>query len=288
MVMRTLYRAARNITMDLKRTSGLFGYMPHYPRKTNVSRLLSEVSEALGLPPLSVDALWKQYSSFSLEQQYRSRFGEVKTLCTEEAFVIFVSLWRYRPSHILEIGTQHGKSTRRILDMKKLLSLTAGVHAYDISDDIRYFDRTEATLTIRDLTQCFGEELDKYYPEGGCIFLDARPYFLLKEVISECLRRANWTLFIHDCGPGICNPRMTIPYDDPNISSRTGLWERHVLTECLNIHPETVLTFSHAETASHRLKIFSTCHGIALMLSKEMLDLPLPASLQVPEGETHK
>ena len=73
-------------------------------------------------------------------------------------------------------------------------------------------------------------------------------------------------LALHDCGRGLCNPRMAIARDDPNVSSLTGVWERHVLGEAFGVADPLDPRLDATATDTHRLRVFDTPHGMAIVL----------------------
>ena len=74
-------------------------------------------------------------------------------------------------------------------------------------------------------------------------------------------------LAIHDCTAGLCNPRMTLAKDDPNVTSATGTWERHVLAQRFGIGDPLSPALDRATTPTHRLTIFDTPHGLGVVLA---------------------
>jgi hypothetical protein len=72
-------------------------------------------------------------------------------------------------------------------------------------------------------------------------------------------------LAIHDCGRGLCNPRMSIARDDPDVTSTTGVWERHILAEVFGVDDPRSERLDCAESPSHRLAIFDTRHGLGVV-----------------------
>jgi hypothetical protein len=246
-------------------------YRPQLLDQVDLAQVQAAAGDYFHLAPDELSSSYQRYRRFHEQNGYEQSLGESRTLSFEEAFLVYLSLERTRPEKIIEIGTQHGKSTRRILDMLSLLNLEAQVTCFDILDDLRFVTRDEINLVLRDITGGFLAVLETEHP--AFIFLDARPYSLLKEVISEFLA---WSqedpaiLAIHDCSPGLYNPKMRIPKDQPErISSRTGVWERHVMAEVLSL-PESAL--ADASTPTHRLRVFPTRHGLALLAPHLVLD----------------
>jgi len=230
--------------------------------------LINELAVFANINITDLEKLFQRYSDLSKYNNYQNKFGESKTLCFEEAFIIYCLLYKQNPDTIVEIGTQHGKSTRRIIDMKDSLGLSSEIVCYDILDEVKYFKSNEARLIIKDITNSFQEEVLKKY-KSGFIFLDARPYSLLYNIISSVVYNTkDWALSIHDCGRNLCNPYMFIDKNDSNaISSGSGVWERHVLGKIFNIDDVYSVKLNNAKLGIHKLKIFETRHGLGVITS---------------------
>src|SRR5262249_34857453 len=150
-------------------------------------------------------------------------------------FALYALLSERRPESLVEVGTQHGKSARRLLDMRDSLGLSAPLTCFDVVDALESVRRDEVELVIGDVTGRFHEAVLDVRPPGVA-FLDVHTYPLLREAVAAVLAdRRDWVLAIHDCGPGLCNPHMILAKDDPNITSATGVWERHVLAEAFGV-----------------------------------------------------
>lgn len=242
-----------------------FTFKPRFPDHVNHSLLISQAADYFNIPLHEVQEHFQSYQKLHVDKDYERTLGERKTLSFEEAFLIYLAVLRLRPSHVVEIGTQYGKSTRRILDILDQLDLTSTVTCLDVVDELKYVSHQEINLILHDVTNNFLETiLAQYSP--GVIYLDAHPYKLLDNVIAQFIE---WSqthpaiLAIHDCGIGLFNPHMRIPKDDPiAITSKTGHWERHVLTEIFSAPNQDLEDYS---TPTHRLRIFSTTHGLALL-----------------------
>jgi glycosyltransferase involved in cell wall biosynthesis len=245
-------------------------YRPVILDRVNHEKLAAEISEFFQCERTEVETEFKNYRQFHDARAYAQTLGERKTLCLEEAFILYLLLAKTRPATLVEIGTQHGKSTRRLIDIKNLLGLPGELVTFDIEDQVQHFQPPEAKLVLRDVMGRFAKEvLDAYEP--GFVFLDAHPYGLVKEVVTEILAPARkWTLAIHDCGVGLCNPRMPLAKDDPNISSSTGLWERHVLAEVFGVDDPLREALNYQETPTHRFRVFTTPHGTGVFLPKAL------------------
>lgn len=246
-------------------------YRPDFPKYNDKNELIRAASECFGVPIDYATGIYKTYHAFHLDKGYTRRFGELKTLSFEEAFVICVALALHQPPVIIEIGTHYGRSTRRLLDIKELLGLKSQMICFDVMDEVRYFACDEADLILEDLKgRVRRDVLERYEP--GLIFIDTHEHPLLREVISGVLTGPNgWLLTIHDCGRGNCNPRMTSSVEDVQINSETGVWERHILADLFHIEDPMSVSLDECETGTHQLKIFETLHGLALIRPQETL-----------------
>ena len=129
---------------------------------------------------------------------------------------------------------------------------------------MRHFGPREATLVVGDVTGRFrAEVLQAHAPD--LVFLDVHAHALLREAIIETLARPGAWLAMHDCGRGLCNPRMTIAPEDPGVGSGTGVWERHVLAEAFGVGDPLDPRLDDLETTGHRLRIFDTPHGLGII-----------------------
>jgi glycosyltransferase involved in cell wall biosynthesis len=245
-------------------------YMPFIPAWTNLDKLFGEIADFFECDRETVERKFGLYEAIHKEKRHAETLGERKTLCLEEAFILYLVLERFRPRTILEIGTQHGKSARRLIDMQAALGLDAKIVCFDIVDEVKHFARDEAELVLKDLTGIFrNQAFNVYMPQ--IIFCDVHRYNLMKEVISTAMEsRRQCIVAIHDCGLGLCNPTMPISRDDPDISSSTGLWDRHVLAELFKIADPLSPDLDRAKNRSSRLRIFSTPHGLGLVVPRKM------------------
>jgi hypothetical protein len=141
-----------------------------------------------------------------------------------------------------------------------------------VGDQVRFFKKGEAELVVEDLTGRFrAQVLERLQPQ--LIFLDVHHYRLLREAITECLAcDRHLATAIHDCGRGLCNPRMTLSRDDPNVSSITGVWERHLLAEALQVEDPMSGELDALERGRHRMRIFDTTHGLAVIVPRRRID----------------
>ena len=243
-------------------------YRPVIPRSVDHAVLLRDIAEATGSPQPHVERLWGDYRELAARQKHAETLGEIGTTSTEEAFALHCLLDLLKPAHLVEIGAYEGASTRRILDSIAHLQLPTRVTTFDIVDLARHFQPDEARLILQDVTDSVGRDILEAF-EPGIIYLDAHPWRLLQNVLRAVLRREDWILAIHDCSPVLCNPRMTIPKDEPRlISARTGHWERHVLADVFGLADPLDLRLDQLDTARHRLRVLGTQHGLALVLPK--------------------
>lgn len=251
----------RRLRAALSRRRGFSGRLPD---KVDHEQLVAQAADFFALTPDAARRGFSDYRRLHERHSYAAALGERKTLSFEEAYLLYLAALHVRPAQVVEIGTQYGKSTRRILDLFSYLQMPVEVTCFDIADELRFVRRDEVQLDIQDIT---GQAREIVF-EGmapGLTYLDARPYALLKDVIGEFLA---WSpgrpvlLAIHDCTPHLYNPKMTVARDDAEVGSHTGVWERHVLGELFATPNERL---EDVRTPAHRLRIFGTPHGLALI-----------------------
>jgi len=243
-------------------------YRPFIPDFVDEGEILGQLARLLDATEPELRPVLREYRGIHEAEGYAGRLGEFKTLAFEEAFAIYALLLRLRPATVVEVGTQEGRSTRRIVDMRRKLGQAGRVRCYDPVDSLRFVNHDEVDFSREDLTGRFREEvLDRH--GTGLIFLDAHPYPLLREVISEAMNHpGGWTLAVHDCSKGLCNPRMLLAREDPGVTSLTGTWERHVLAELFGVADPLSDRLDAAETATHRLQVLGTRHGLAVIMPR--------------------
>jgi glycosyltransferase involved in cell wall biosynthesis len=244
------------------------GFVPSIPDRVDEEKLVEEVGRFFGLARADVENRLRIYRSVHEAKDYARRLGEFKTLCFHEAFVLSVLLGLMRPRTIVEVGTGDGRATRRILDLVTLLGLDSRVVCFDPAPQVRHFAPQEATVIARDVTGRFAEEVLDAYPPG-LIFLDVHAYATLHEAVGRTMAHpGRWALAAHDCGRGLCNPHMTLAKEDGNVTSSTGVWERHVLAELFGVADPLSRQLDGAQTATHRLRVFDTPHGLGVILPR--------------------
>ena len=239
-------------------------YSPHFPGKMDHDRLRKDTAGSLGI---SLDSAGENYILYRRTHEtldYERRFGEFKTLCFEEAYVIYCAVRSVKPRSIIVIGAQQGQSTRRIIDLSRLAGINLKPVCFDFSDQIEHFSKDEADLRVCDLRGKFDAEVLRAH-QPGLIFVDEHNRDLLDEIIRGVLAdRRNWTLVLHDCGRGLCNPRMRVSEGD-EVTSMTGVWERHLLARAFGVEDPLSERLDATSNASHRLTIFETTHGLAVV-----------------------
>jgi hypothetical protein len=150
--------------------------------------------------------------------------------------------------------------------MITLLGLDSRVVCIDPGTQARHFAPEEATVINRNVTGRFAEEVLAVY-KPGLVFLDVHTHALLHEAVSRTMTHpGNWTLALHDCGRGLCNPHMTLAKENLAVTSSTGVWERHVLAELFSVSDPLSTQLDQAATATHRLHIFDTPHGLGVIM----------------------
>lgn len=245
-------------------------YRPMFPDAVHERELIEGVRDVFGVPTGDVQRMFSAYRTFHESKGYVQALGEWKTLNFEEAFIAAVALSLTRAETLVEIGTQEGKSTRRLVDLKEFLGLSMRVICFDKSDSLKFVRRDEVELRIENLLGCFRTQvLDRF--GGGCLFLDVHEYPLLKEILTETIRHYGpWSVLIHDCGRGLCNPRMRLAKDDPHVTSQTGTWERHVLAEIFGVADPCDSVLDQRSTQTHTLRVFGTRHGLGVLTRRRV------------------
>ena len=80
---------------------GHTGYTPSIPARVDHQKLIGEIAEFVGSEQSTVRTMFQTYLSFHRAKGYEQTLGELKTLCFEEAFVIYCLLAARRPRTIL-------------------------------------------------------------------------------------------------------------------------------------------------------------------------------------------
>lgn len=242
-------------------------YVPYrcaWPDPVDTETILDQINDFFRVRELR--KWWDEYLHLARAKKHSEILGERKTLNREEAFILFVMMKHYKPRSIIEIGALLGRSTRRIIDIKKYLKLDAKITCFDIVNKVKFFSPAEARLCLRDLTDSFSEVIETH-PSGGLIYLDAHPYDLTYNVTRLAMQSGKWLVTVHDCASFLCNPNMKIGKNDP-VTSLTGHWERYVLASIFNINDPLDEVLDQQMTQSHRMRIFNTLHGICAIVPK--------------------
>src|SRR5262249_35536183 len=81
-------------------------YTPFIPAQVDQGKLIADVGDFFGLTKADATALYSTYRALHDAKDYARTLGELKTLCFEEAFVLFAALNTWRPRTLVAIGTQ--------------------------------------------------------------------------------------------------------------------------------------------------------------------------------------
>jgi predicted O-methyltransferase YrrM len=249
----------------LKRFSARPNYSPIYNSVMDHVTAVAAVVELWSISSDQANSLWEQHRTFVEKMCYGEEITAGKTLSFDESFFIYVLLAQRRPRTIVEIGTQYGRSTRRLIDMSHELELNSHIVCYDIVDEVVFFKKgREAELRICDITPNFSHEIMDTL-KADIVFLDARPRPLIEAVVAGVLISPHpCVLAIHDCARGICKKDTTyIPQISP--TSMTGVWERHVLAEIFSIKDPLSSQLDSCDQLGMRLRIPSTRHGLGML-----------------------
>lgn len=257
---------ARNV----KATEQPGQYRPVYGRGLGRKGLVAELAAFFGRDERQIDAYYQEYRALYRRRRYRRYLSEHKTTCFEEAFIFFVLFSLIRPRRMVEIGTQYGQSTRRFLDIAGHLGLETEIVCYDVADELKFVGHEEVRLVLQDVTGRAQEEIyQRWQPD--IVFLDARPYHLIRDVVQAALEAPDGSvLVIHDCTRGLCHPGMPLSREDTRISSKTGVWERHVLAEFFGIDQPCRRALDYVAHRNHVLRIFDTRHGLGVIAPRRV------------------
>jgi glycosyltransferase involved in cell wall biosynthesis len=252
-------------------TSKPNAFAPQFVMRVDHQQLLTEAAGFFGLLRADAQGTLRDYHRLHEAQGYTQTLGEWKTLTFEESFLIGLHWSLVRPATVVEIGSGTGRASRRLVDLQQWLGLNPRMQAYDVNNELQHVRLDELEFHAKDLHGWVRREILDRYGEGF-IFVDVHDYALLREIITETLAHYGaWSLAIHDCGRGLCNPRMTLAKDDSAVTSLTGVWERHVLADALGIADPLSMQLDQCSTATHRLKIFETQHGLAFLMPVGLL-----------------
>lgn len=241
-------------------------YTPQLNETQDHDELLEEAQEFFGLSAEAIARHYSQAIDLCRRERHSQTLGERKTLSFEEAFLLQVVMDQIRPRRIVQIGVEDGRSTRRILDVKHLLGLNSSVECLDDSPDRLATlpkDVVSKVLDADSLANCG-------LCSGDLVYSDIRSRKVLENLVTLQQSGLGFTLALHDCAVGICNPRMS--FDQPEvetISSWTGVWERHVLAKAFGVADPRSSALDDLTWNDLRLKIFSTPHGLAIVTSLE-------------------
>ncbi len=252
------------------------GFVPVFAAPVDIARLAPAVGRFFGISGADVARMYRPYLAFHRSQGYARTLGEFKTLCLDEAFILCVTLSIKRPRVILAIESQRGRPVRRILDMAGFLGLNCRVVAFGEPGEALYYGPDEVELIQGGPVGGVAGAVERHQPD--LIYLDRHEYALVDEVVGLGLSSPkDLVVAIHDCGPGLCNPSMTLAPDDPRVTSASGVWQRHVLAGAFGLDDPLDPGLDEVETAAHRLAVFETTHGLALLARRDGLrDRPSP------------
>ncbi len=148
------------LTIINNKIKGLLTQRSIFPDQIPQELLIRQAAEFFTLKEEDVQIHYKEYKQLHIAKQYEAQLGERKTLCFEEAFLLYLAVLRNQPKHVVEIGTQYGKSTRRILDILQFTGLKSSqLTCFDIVDEVKYFSKVEAVLELHDVTTSFRDHV---------------------------------------------------------------------------------------------------------------------------------
>ena len=265
-------RAYRPILAERDRSPHLgIGFAPTFHPSVGGDRLAPAVADYFGLGRADVARMYRSYLAFHHARGYEQTLGEIKTLCLDEAFLLCVTLSVTRPRAILVLEGADGRSLRRIVDMRDFLGLDCQIIAVGAAEGcgLEEVQRIDSAPGGR-----IAELVDQHSAE--LIFLDRHEFPLVREVVALGLSAPGpLSVALHDCSTGLCNPGMDWSEIDAPVTSQSGVWQRHVLAEAVGVADPLSPQLDDWATAEHRLRIFETPHGLALLTRRGVVGVPV-------------
>jgi len=247
-------------------TEGKPQFQPEIRSIVDRRALLAGVTELWNLPPRLAEGLWEQFQSFYDQRNYAASLGEFKTFTFEETFILGALFTVSRPARVVQIGLDDGRATRRIIDLLRFLALPDKLLGFGDRDSIMYVDPAE--IELQDLSAVSEWDVNSLENgRGGVVIVDCHRREIVLEILSRIRQTtAEWSLVLHDCGIGLCNPQMSDFSQDRPVSSATGVWQRHLLAEAFGVADPRSFELHDCRREFDRLRIFETQHGLGVVL----------------------
>src|SRR5262249_12563899 len=150
---------------------------PSILTRVDPARLVQDVGRFFRLDRADVEAKFRTYRAFHEAKGYARTQGEFKTLCFEEAFVLYTLLATVRPRRLAQIGSEQGTAPGCLLAISPLPGLNSHLFCFDETARRRHIHPGEAEFVPGALTGQFRQAvLESHRPE--VIYHDRHAYAL--------------------------------------------------------------------------------------------------------------
>lgn len=215
---------------------------------------------------------WKLLSGYRSASRWSDGFA--KSMDVAEGFAAWALVKHQRPRVVVELGTQHGVSSR--LWKEALLRYVPDHVLYlcDLEDQRRLIGPGEAVMLLGDGVVSLRQILDKV--QVDLLINDAHPYTLIRDSVALGKERGVPCFAFHDVSD---NPLRGRPYrvesealtEEEREAHNTdyagvGVWERHVMADQF----DPAIRYAMAgETDVWRWQIFDSFLGLGVVLQKD-------------------
>ncbi len=213
-------------------------------------------------------AAWENLSGW--QSPSRRTDGHAKSLDVAEGFAIWALVKHTRPEVVVELGVQHGISSRLWKEALKTYVPHHELVLCDMEDKRRFISDAECTFLQADARTV----LPELFASGrvGILHNDAHPYDLIKWSVQMGLDNKVPIFTFHDIGRGARGPYKRASYAlDTELKMKHsenwaeyGTWERHVMGE---MFAEAILDHDFAENAQYRLQVFDSLFGFGAVFN---------------------
>ncbi|MEW5871408.1 MAG: class I SAM-dependent methyltransferase [Chloroflexota bacterium] len=214
------------------------------------------------------EAAWKYLSG--LRSPSRQTDGAAKSLDVAEGFVVWALVKHQKPEVVVELGVQHGISSRLWKEALKAYVPDHELILCDLEDRRQFIQDSECTFVQGDARQTLPEILRSR--SVGVLHNDAHPYGLIRWSIQAALEQQVAVLTFHDVGrhhrraPFRKGSFALSPVEKEQHAedySHYGCWERHVIAELFG---QQILDEDAMVTGDHRVQIFDSLFGFGVVL----------------------
>lgn len=213
-------------------------------------------------------AAWKYLSG--LRSPSRQTDGAAKSLDVAEGFALWALVKHRRPKIVVELGVQHGISSRLWKEALRTYVPDHELILCDLEDRRQYIRNSECTFVQGDARQTLPEIFNSRAVD--VLHNDAHPYGLVRWSVEAALAHQTPVLTFHDVGQH--HPRAPFKRQSFALSlaekelhaedyRQYGCWERHVIAELLG---KEILDEDMMISGNHRVQIFDSLFGFGVIL----------------------